>query len=103
MAHGFDNIGRSARHVHHGEPSTEPALRSEFCPDPIDRSNHFAFEIDREPPKVDKAQEWWRGFDAFLDDEINRNTLELIDTPEAIVIRIFNNGLFGSASASDLE
>ena len=52
------------------------------------------------PPKVDKAQEWWRGFDAFLDDEISRNILELIDTPEAIVIRIFNNGLFGSASAT---
>ena len=59
----------------------------------------IAFDFDRQTPKVGKAQEWWRGFDAFLDDEISRNVLELIDTPEAIVIRIFNNGLFGSASA----
>ncbi|MGI9499966.1 MAG: type VI secretion system protein TssL, long form [Geminicoccaceae bacterium] len=59
-----------------------------------------AFELDRETPTVDKAKEWWNGFGTFLEDEIRRGVLELIDTPESVVIRIFNNGLFPSASAA---
>jgi len=59
-----------------------------------------SFEFDRSVPILDEAQEWWRDFDVLFEVEISRNVLDLIDTPKAITIRIFNNGLFRSASAS---
>ncbi len=65
---------------------------------PIGRT--VSFQFDRAMPTVEKAKEWWRGFDKLLKDEINRNILEVIDMKDAIVIRVFNNGLFGSASAA---
>ncbi len=54
----------------------------------------------RRAPMVEKAPAWWHGFDSFLEDEVRRNILEVIDRKDAIIIRVFNKGLFPSASAT---
>lgn len=64
---------------------------------------NVALNLDRAPVEIPEQKGWWVEFEVFLEEEIRRGILEVVQERDLFVIRVFNKGLFGSGSATVSE